>query len=98
MTTGIDQWGDPVDDTTVFNADIPKIFTVFTISQDLCCKDVIVDWYYGDQLLKSHVEVSSNYFVVSLESPEGGFERGDYELVIFIDGNASLTRITFSVV
>ena len=98
MTTGINQWGDPVDDTNVFSADIPEIFSVFSLSEDLCCKDVIVDWYFGDQLLASHVEMSSNYFVASLISPEGGFERGDYEMVIFIDGNANLTRIPFSII
>ena len=98
MTTGINEWGNPIDDTILFSTDIAEIFSVFSISQDLCCKDVIVEWYYGDQLLKQHVEMSSNYFVVSLKSPESGFERGDYEMVIFIDGNASLTRIPFSVV
>jgi len=38
------------------------------------------------------------YFTTSLKSPEGGFERGDYEVVISIEGNASLTRMPFKVV
>lgn len=98
LTTGINQWGNPVDDKTVFSADTPEIFSVFSLSQDLCCRDVLVRWYYQDQLLAEHTETSSNYFVTSLKSPEGGFERGNYEMLIFIDGNEALTRIPFSVV
>ena len=78
--------------TLNINAVLTELFDKYN------CRDVIVDWYYQNQLLASHVEMSSNYFVASLKSPEGGFERGDYEIVIFIDGNASLIKIPFLVV
>jgi len=98
LTSGVNQFGHPLDDKTTFSADIPEIFSVFYLSQDLCCRDVVVKWYYQDTLLSQHTETSSNNFVVSLKSPEGGFMTGNYEMLITIEGEMELIWVPFTVV
>ena len=69
---------------------LPKsqIFYSFWLSEDLCCKTVTVIWRDGDLTIGSWNDPSGATLfplTISLHKPDGGFLKGEYEVVTYID-------------
>ena len=87
FSTGIDNDGDPLDIATVFPADTAEIFSTFTLSENLCCSDVIVMWQHkGENVLYWNQDGTGlgDTNTVSMARPEGGFASGEYLVKIFV--------------
>jgi hypothetical protein len=98
LSSAIDENGKPVNVTNVFPQGTPRIFFSLVLSDDeVCCSTVIVQWIYGGDVIDMWQDYSNYPSIVSLESPEGGFAKGEYEVVVHIALNEIL-RVPFTIV
>jgi hypothetical protein len=99
LTSVVGADGLPIGNTRVFTTDTEEIYCTFWVSEDLCCKTVTVVWRYGDETIGSWNDQSGDTpspVTVSIVQPEGGFHRGEYDIVIYIDIIETIT-IPFTV-
>lgn len=88
LSSGLDEYGRPVDSTKVFNSETAEIFCTFLLAEDLCCKVVTVRWLYSEEIVGEWVENGLNInfpVTVSITKPVNGFSTGYYTLVIYVD-------------
>ncbi len=95
-----DMYGQPSPGGVEFPADTPVIYSVITLSQDLCCKLVTVVWQMGEETVyywsKDSPADLGESFTVSCARPEGGFTAGQYEVSVYI-GIRALVSASFTV-
>ena len=99
LSSTVDADGLPIGSTRVFTTDTEEIFCTFWLSEDLCCKVLTVIWRYGDETISSWNDPSGNTLsplTVSIVRPDGGFRKGEYDVVIYIDIIETIT-IPFTV-
>ena len=94
LSSTLDKYGQPANSTNVFTTYTPEIFFTFWLSADLCCTRLIARWLYNDEIVSDWVEEGPNLqypYTVSISKPEGGFAKGDYQVVIYIGINEILS-------
>jgi hypothetical protein len=87
FSVSIDNVGDPQGIATVFPARTAEIFSTFTLSDDLCCSDVIVIWQHGGETVYYWSQDGTGMpatNTVSMTKPEGGFARGEYLVKVYV--------------
>jgi hypothetical protein len=98
LSSAIDENGKPANVTSVFTQDTPKIFLSLVLSdEEVCCSTVTVQWIFKGDVIDMWQDYSNYPSIVSLESPEGGFGKGEYEVAVFIEIH-EMIRIPFTVV
>ena len=105
IATALDEQMRPLDNTTVFSSDTPAIYCSVQIKNSPFETQVVSEWIYvsGEAEVTDYV-IDTNaitvegdrYIGFSLSSPDEGWPRGDYKLVLYIDGRENLS-VPFSV-
>ena len=105
MTTGVDADFRPLNVTNTFAPDTPVIYCSVKLSNAPDDTEIRSDWIYikGELALKEHLIDSAiltaggtQYLSESLTSPDEGWPRGDYKIVMYINDKEELT-VPFSV-
>ena len=100
LSSALDEYGQPINSTDVFTTDTPEIFFTFWLSTDLCCTHLLARWLHLDEIIYTWVEEGPNLpypYTVSISSPENGFIKGNYRVVIYI-GIVEVISVPFTVV
>jgi len=108
MASSIDEiTGQPIGTTDTFTADVPEIFASVKLSNAPDDTEVSSEWIYVSGEMEgienySIMTLSDNfsgtqYIYFSISEMEGGWPGGNYDVVLFIDGEEQLT-IPFTVV
>lgn len=106
MTTAVNENMQPLDNNDVFSPDTAEIFCSFKLSNAPDDTEVKAEWIYlqgelqdvTDYLVDEWVTTTdgTRYVSSSLTSPDEGWPRGDYQVIIYIDGKEQ-TRLPFYV-
>jgi hypothetical protein len=97
LSSAIDENGKPVNVTNIFTQDTPEIFFSLVLSDDeVCCSTVTMQWVYGGEVIDMWQDYSNYPSRISLNSPEGGFSRGEYEVAVYIEIN-EIIRVPFTI-
>ncbi len=99
-SSAIDGEGIAADRCDTFTSDIPVIyFSWQPRSLDVCCAATSVVWFFeGEEISSiSLVDSSTCVHTASLERPEGGFLKGNYQVVLYI-GISEYFKLDFTVV
>ena len=106
MTTGVDADFRPLNVTNAFTPDTPVIYCSVKVSNAPPDTEIRADWIYikgeaedlTDYLIDSVILTAegTQYIKESLISPDEGWPRGDYKVVLYVDGKEELT-VPFSV-
>ena len=88
FSTSLDSDRYPQGVTTVFPANTAEIFCTFTLSDDLCCSEVIVIWQHeGETVLYLSLDgtglPATN--TLSMVRPEEGFAKGEYLVKVYVN-------------
>ena len=96
MALGVDANNKPVDPTTVFSTEIPEIFCSAKLSNAPDDTEINSSWIYvkGELADLTDYEIGNytlttggtQYIQFSLTKPDNGWPRGNYKLVLSIDG------------
>ena len=106
MCQNVDEELQPVDANDVFTTDAEEIFCSVKLSSAPPDTEIKAEWMY----IEGELEDVSNYLIddwsstaegtryvyASLSSPYEGWPRGDYEVVLYIDGKEEV-RVPFTV-
>lgn len=106
MALGVDADNKPVDPTTVFSIDTPEIFCSAKLSNAPDDTEISSSWLYvkGEMADLTNYEIGNytlttggtQYIQFSLTQPDNGWPRGEYKLILTIDGKEAET-LEFSV-
>ena len=101
LSSSTNPFGVAVNHTTVFPSSTPKIYCTFTLSQDVCCVNIVFNWYSQEEVIGTwhDIGVEADYLqqTLSLEMPEGGFTPGQYSIKLWIDVSEILD-ISFTII
>lgn len=101
MCRSVDEDMQPVDAISVFNINTPEIFGSFKLSNAPSDTEIKAEWIY----IRGEAEDLSNYLIdewstttdgtqyisVSMTRPYDGWPRGEYKVVLYIDGKEKLS-------
>lgn len=97
---------EPVDKANVFTSDTPEIFCSVRLSNAPDGTEVKIEWTYvqdeaggtADYFIDSATMTAAGtrYIAFSISKPDTGWPKGDYKVVLFVDGKERLTQ-TFKV-
>ena len=105
MCLSVDDEERPVDATDVFSTDTLEIYTSAKLSNAPPDTEIKVEWIYiegevevSDYLIDTFVDTTegSGYPWVAIVSSDGGWPRGKYKAVWYIDGKEKVS-LTFTV-
>lgn len=87
LSSTLDPYGRVIEETDVFFTDTKEIFFSFSLSDNLCCRNLFVYWYSD---LPDPIQMNNNInpifpVTLSLKTPSDGFLPGQYKVVIYID-------------
>jgi hypothetical protein len=94
LTSTLGENGRPFGDSRVFSADTAELFVSFEVYEDICCSTVVIHWAYGEEVISFWQGYSTIPPYVTLRSPEEGFTKGDYSVVMYI-GIREVMRVPF---
>jgi hypothetical protein len=101
MCQSVDENKLPIDATDAFTTDTPEIFCSVKLSHAPSDTAIKAEWIY----IEGELEDVSNYLIdewstttdgtryisVSITRPYNGWPRGDYKIVLYIDGKEELS-------
>jgi len=101
MTTAVDENMQPLDTTDVFAPDTQEIFCSVKLSNAPPDTEIKAEWVY----IQGEVEDLTNYLIdewsttaddtryisVSIIRPYDGWPKGDYKVVLYVDGKEELS-------
>lgn len=105
MATVLDEEMRPLDNTNVFTPDTPVIYCSVKLKNSPFETQIVSEWIYisgeaevTDFVIDNYsITVESDQYIgFSLSAPDDGWPRGDYKLVLYIDGRENLS-VPFSV-
>jgi len=107
MAKGVDETTlKPIEKTDTFSADAPEIFLSVKFSNAPSETEIASEWIYvegevadmKDYLIDTvSVEVSgTDYLFFSMPVPDQGWPRGQYQIILYIDGEEAET-VSFTV-
>ena len=95
MATGTDSDNQPVGATDQFQVDTPEIFCSVKLSNAPNDTEVLSEWVYvkgelegvTDHIIDTFPVVTdgTRHLQFSMERPDGGWPKGDYKLVLYVD-------------
>ncbi|HUT97210.1 MAG TPA: hypothetical protein VMW60_03715 [Dehalococcoidales bacterium] len=99
MCTGVDENEQPLDSTDVFSFDTPEIFCSVKLSNAPSETVVKAEWVYvegeagvTDYLLGEYeLPADGTRYLGFSFSPDGNWPRGDYKVVLYVDGKEKLS-------
>ena len=102
MAKGIDETTNkPIDKTQVFTPDAPEFFCSAKLSNAPSDTEIKAEWIYiegeaegvTDYIIDefSVITEGTRYVGFSLERPDPGWPRGEYKVVLYVDGKESLS-------
>lgn len=101
MCRSVDEDMQPVDAISVFNINTPEIFGSFKLSNAPSDTEIKAEWIYIEgeaedleNLLIDDWSVTTDgthYISTSMTRPYDGWPRGDYQVVLYIDGKEKLS-------
>jgi hypothetical protein len=100
MCQSVDKDMRPVRATSVFNTDTPKIFCSVKLSNAPSDTEIKAEWIYieGEEDLKNYLiddwsvtTDGTHYISTSMTCPYDGWPRGEYNIVLYIDGKEKLS-------
>ena len=86
--TTFNENGNPITTSNVFSSESEAIYCMFSLSEDLCCKTLIVVWTYEGNTIESWQDASGSIpfpITISLNKPNNGFQLGNYSISIYLD-------------
>lgn len=92
LTTGLDSYGQPVNNSNTFSSKIPRIYCfskmrgVFGI---FVTSHMVFRWYHEDEMITGHLASANSIWpqVVYIEPPNGkSFEPGQYRVEVQLEG------------
>ncbi len=101
MCQGVDKDMRPIDVTDIFTTDAPEIFCSVKLSHAPSDTEVKAEWMY----VKGELEDVENYLIAdysltaegtqylsfSLTKPEAGWPKGEYKIILYVDGKENLS-------
>lgn len=101
MCKSVDEDMKPLDITDVFTTDTPEIFCSVKLSNAPSDTEIKAEWIY----IEGELEDTSNYLIaewstttdgtrhigVSMTRPSAGWPKGEYKVVLYIDGKEELS-------
>ena len=102
LTTQVDQAGRAQNESTSFTVDMPRIICSVKVGGLPVASEVHAQWlYYDDNAWEAFHEesinvASSSYLTFAINAPDGGWQTGDYEVLILLDGK-EVTEQRFSI-
>jgi hypothetical protein len=106
MCRSVDNDMRPVDATDIFTTDTPEIFCSVKLSSAPSDTEVKAEWIYVQGELEgvenhliydySLTAEGTRYLSFSLTKPEAGWPKGEYKVVLYIDGTEKL-NVPFTV-
>lgn len=101
MCQSVDENMQPVDATNVFTTDTPEIFCSVKLSNAPPDTEIKAEWIYIEGELEdvSNYQIDewstttdgTRYISVAVTRPYDGWPRGDYKVVLYIDGKEELS-------
>jgi len=101
MALGADAEARPVNPTDTFTVGTPEVFCSAKLSNAPDGTEIISEWVYvqgelagyEDHVIDSHTLTTegSRYVAFSLPRPDAGWPKGEYKLVLYIDGKEEVT-------
>lgn len=106
MALGVDGDSKPVDATDTFSVDTPEIFCSVRLNNAPADTEIGSEWIYVSGELEGVTDFQidsmsltsdgTRYIQFSLTRPDTDWPRGDYNLILYIDGKEELS-LPFSV-
>ena len=101
MCQSVDEDMRPVDATDVFTPDTPEIFCSFKLSNAPPDTEIKSEWIYVEGELEgvtdhlitdwSMTADGTHYIYASITRPDEGWPKGDYRLILYVDGKEELS-------
>lgn len=101
MCQSVDKDMRPVNAINVFNADTPKIFCSFKLSNAPPDTEIKAEWIYIEGEVEglnnfliddwSAITKGTHYISTSMTRPDDGWPRGEYKVALYIDGKEQLS-------